>query len=102
MTSETTSLLKDKCCLWKKGRFQDKNKERFPVTIETDEAVETFLAAAKAKDPAMYLELQQLNLYAKEFQRHKHCHGKYTRGFTKSSRENPRNEENVSGIVRFI
>ena len=85
-----------------KGRLQDKNKEYFPVTIETDEAVETFLVAAKAKDPAMYQELQQLNLYAKEFKRRKHCHRNFISGFTKSSRENPRNEENVSSIVRFI
>ena len=102
ITSETESLFNDKCYLCKKGRVQYKNKERFPVTLETDEAVETFLAAVKAKDPAVYRELQQLDLHVRKFKLHKHCHRNFTRGFTKSSRENPRNEENGSSIVAFF
>ena len=35
-------------------------KERW--TIETDEAIETFLATAEVKDPAWYRELQQFDL----------------------------------------
>ena len=70
-------------CAKRKGTY--KNKKRYPVTIETDEAVETFLEAAKRKDPTMYRELQQLDLYAKEFKRHEYCHRNFTRGFTKSS-----------------
>ena len=77
-------------------------KERLPVLTETDEAVETFLAAAKAKGPAMYQELQRLDLCAKEFTRHEHVIVNFTRGFTKSSRENARNEENLSGVVAFF
>ena len=38
------------------------NQEIFPVTIASDEAVEFFLAAAKAKDPSLYQELLLLDL----------------------------------------
>lgn len=45
MISETTSLFKDTCYLCKKGSVQYENKKPLPATIETDEAVETFLVA---------------------------------------------------------
>ena len=76
--------------------------ECFQVTIVTDKAAETFLEAAKGKDLAMQQELQQLDLYAEEFEQHEHCHRNFTRGFTKSSPENPRNEENGSDTVAFF
>ena len=69
MTSKTASLFKSKCYLSKKGMVQYKNKERFQVTIHTHEGVETFRVAAKAKDPVIYRQLQQLDLYAEEFKR---------------------------------
>ena len=50
----------------------------------------------------MYRELQQLDLYAKELMRQERYHRNFTRGFTKSSQENPRNEENGSGITGFF
>ena len=78
---------------------QHNNQERFPVTIETDEAVESFLAAAKAKDPSMYQELLLLDLYAKEFKRREHCHCNFTRGFAKSSRNKQVMEPKVSSCV---
>ena len=48
--------------------------ERFPITLKNDEAVETFLAEAKAKDPEKNRELRQLDLSVKEFRLHDHCH----------------------------
>ena len=90
ITSETASLFKDKCYLCQRGRAQSKHKERFPVTRDTDEAVETLQQQLKAKD-AMYQEVQQLDLNAKEFKRHEHCHYNFTR-----------NEENASSIVAFF
>ena len=53
--SDVPKLFNVKSFLCKKGRVQRNNEERFPVTIATDEAVESFLAAAKAKDPSLYL-----------------------------------------------
>ena len=50
----------------------------------------------------MYRELQQLELYAKELMRQEHYHRNFTRGLTKSSLVNPRNEENGSGITGFF
>lgn len=47
----------------------------------------------------MYRELQQLDLYAKKLMRQEHYHRNFTRGLTKSSLVNPRNEENGSGIT---
>ena len=76
--------------------------ERFPITLKNDEAVETFLAEAKAKDPENNRELRQLDLSVKEFRLHDHCHRNFTRGFTKSSRENFRKEKNVCSIVPFL
>ena len=77
-------------------------QEAFSVILDTDEAVETFLRAAKVKNPAVYRELQQLDLYVKEFKLHEYCDRNFTRGFEKSSQANPRNEENVSSIVAFF
>ena len=50
----------------------------------------------------MYRELQQLDLYAKKLMRREHYHRNFTRGLTKSSLVNPRNEENGSGITGFF
>ena len=41
-------------------------------------------------------------MYIKKFTLHEHCHRNFTRGFTKSSQENPRNEENANSIVAFF
>ena len=68
--SDVPKLFNDKCFLCKKGRVQRNNQERFPVTIATDEAVESFLAAAKAKYASVYQDLFLLDLYAKEFKRY--------------------------------
>ena len=97
--SNVPKLFNDKCFLCKKGRVQRNNQERLPVTIETDENVESFLAAAKAKDPSMYQELFLLDLYVKEFKRHEHCHCNATRGFTKGSRNKQVMEPKVSSCV---
>ena len=67
--------------------------------MEIDEAVESFLSAAKAKDPSMYQDLLQLDLYAKEFKRHEHFHRNFTRGFKKSSRNKQVMEPKVSSCV---
>ena len=80
--SDVPKLFNDKCFLCKKGRVQRNNQKRFPVTVATDEAVESFLAAAKAKDPSMYQELLLLDLYTEEFKRHEYCHRNFTRNFT--------------------
>ena len=65
--SSVSKLFNDKYFLCKKGRVQRSNQERFPVTIATDEAVVSFLAAAKEKDLSVYQELLLLDLYVKEF-----------------------------------
>ena len=84
--SDVPKLFNDKCFLSKKRRVQRNNQERFPITIATDEAVESFLATAKAKDPLMCQELLLLDLYGKKFKQHQHCHLNFTRDFTKSDR----------------
>ena len=97
--SDVPKLFNGKCFLCKKGRIQRNNQERFPVTIATDEAVESFLAAAKAKDQLMYKELLLLDVYAKEFKWHEHCHRNFTRGFTKSGRNKQVIKPKVSSCV---
>ena len=67
---DVPKLFNNKCFLCKKGSAQRNNQERFPVTIATDEAVESFLAAAKAKYASVYQDLFLLDLYAKEFKRY--------------------------------
>ena len=77
--SSVPKLFNDKCFLCKKGRVQRNNQERFPVTIATDEAVESFLAAAKAKDLSVYQELLLLDLSVKEFKWNENCHRNFIR-----------------------
>ena len=76
--SSVPKLFNDTCFLCKKGRVQRNNQERFPVTIATDEAVDSFRAAAKAKDLSVYQELLLLDLYVKEFKWNEHCHSNFT------------------------
>ena len=54
--------------------------------IERDEAEDTIKAAAKAKNPNLYFEIKDVDLFAKELKTHVHCYREFTRGFNKSSR----------------
>ena len=99
INSNVPKLFNDKCFLCKKERVQRNNQERSPVTIATDKAVESFLAAAKDKDPSIYQELLLLDLYAKEFKRHEHCHLDFTCGFTKSRRNKQVMEPKISSCI---
>ena len=74
------------CYLCNKYRVQFKGKEDIPVMIERDEAEDTIKAAAKAKNPNLYFEIKDVDLFAKELKTHVHCYREFTRGFNKSSR----------------
>ena len=93
--SNVPKLFNNKCFLSKKRRVQRNNQERFPVTIATGEAVESFLATAKAKDPLMYQELLLLDLYGKKIKQHQHCH----LNFTKSGRNRQVTGPKISSCI---
>ena len=54
--------------------------------IERDEAEDTIKAVAKAKNPNLYFEIKDVDLFAKEFKTHVHCYREFTRGFNNGSR----------------
>ena len=66
--------------------------------IERDEAEDTIKAAAKAKNPNLYFEIKDVDLFAKEFKTHVHCYRQLTRGFNKSSKASV-NDQNQSDNV---
>ena len=56
-----------------------KQKIWFPVTIATEQAYKTLKDKAESMDDkALYCEIKDINLIAKEFKYHQHCY----RGFT--------------------
>ena len=54
--------------------------------IERAEAEDTIKAVAKAKNPNLYFEIKDADLFGKELQTHVHCYRKFTRCFNKSCR----------------
>ena len=66
-------------------RVQFKRKKVIPVMIERDEAEDTIKAATTAKNPNLYFEIKDVDLFVKEFKTHVHCYREFTRGFNKGS-----------------
>ena len=66
--------------------------------IERDEAEDTIKTAAKAKNPNLYFEIKDVDLFAEEFKTHVNCYREFTRGFKKSSR-NSVNDQSQSDNV---
>ena len=66
--------------------------------IERDEAEDTIKAVAKAKNPNLYFEIKDVDLFAKEFKTHVHCYREFTRGFNNGSRASV-NDQNHSDNV---
>ena len=83
------------CYLCNKYCVQFKGKKVIPVMIERDEAEDTIKAAAKAKNPNLYSEIKDVDLFAKGFKTRAHCSREFTRGFNKSSRASV-NDQNQS------
>ena len=54
--------------------------------IEIDEAEDTIKATAKWKNPNLYFEIKDVDLFQKEFKTHVHCYREFTGGFNKGSR----------------
>ena len=50
-------------------------------------AVNTIKAAAKIKDPDLYNEIVDLDLFAKEFKYHTKCYNSFTYGYSSSMRK---------------
>ena len=59
----------------------------YSITVTTIEACETIKSYAQVKNPAMYAEIHDIDLIAKEFKFHRNCYSKYTHGFSSSYRE---------------
>ena len=62
----------------KKKRVQHRNKRNIPCKITRFDTVSRIKSAAKINNPALYNEIVDLNLIAKEFEAHKHCYKKFT------------------------
>ena len=78
------------CNLCNKYRIMRNGKYIFPVTISTQQAVNTIKDAAEAKeDQKLFFEIKDLDLIAKEFKYHDASYREYTR---KSDKVQKRNE----------
>ena len=66
--------------------------------IERDEAEDTIKAVAKAKNPNLYFEIKDVDLFAKEFKTHVHCYREFTRAFNKSSRASVNNQNQFDNL----
>lgn len=105
-TSSATSmtgavgLFPKECYLCKKYRVQSKGKKVLPVQIATNDAVSTIKAAAQAKNEEMYMEIKDIDLFAKEFKTHDHCYRQFTRGFTKKSRDSLEAQEQLENVSK--
>ena len=71
------------------GKFRIKHGSRhmYPITITTIEACETIKSYAQMKNPAMFAEIHDIDLIAKEFKLHRVYYRKHTYGFSSSCRE---------------
>ena len=66
--------------------------------IKRDEAEDTIKAVAKAKNPNLYFEIKDVDLFAKEFKTHVHCYREFTRGFNKSSTASVKNQNQSDNL----
>ena len=72
--------------------MQYKNKTTESYTTVTFEPANSIKAVAKVKNANLYVEIEELDLIAKEFKLHKHCYQQFTHGYTKGVR----NDEQLS------
>ena len=89
------------CYLCNKYRVQFKGKKVIPVMIERDEAEDTIKAAAKAKNPNLYFEIKDVDLFVKEFETHVHCYCGFTHGFNKTSRASVNDQNQSDNVSTF-
>ena len=80
-------LYPKECTICKRYLRKVNQKQQKPKQLLTFVAQETIKAAAKVHDPAMYAEIHDLNLIAKEFKYHDKCYREFTHGFSFSYRE---------------
>ena len=89
------SYLCNKYCI------QFKGKKVISVMIERDEAEDTIKAAAKAKNPNLYFEIKDVDLFVKEFETHVHCYCGFTHGFNKTSRASVNDQNQSDNVSTF-
>ena len=68
------------CNFCKKYRIKRQQKIYLPITVCTEEAVNTIKQAAEAnEDQTLFFEIKDLDLIAKEFKYHECCYKDFTR-----------------------
>ena len=77
---EKGGLFPDMCMICEKKKIKVRGKDYYTTRISTRDAEETLKKAALLKkDEEMLLEIQDLDLIAKEFKKHDKCYRDYTR-----------------------
>ena len=85
--SSPSTLFPKECKFCGKLRIKHGGRHMYPITVTTIEACETIKAYGQTKNPAMFAEIHDIDLIAKEFKFHCNCYSKYTYGFSSSFRE---------------
>eukprot|EP00794_Sanderia_malayensis_P013074 gene13074-14416_t len=77
--SSSRNIYPKECKFCKKYRVKHKGKEHVPLTITTPSASLRIKECVKNKDEALYYEIKNLDLIAKEFKYHVFCYKEFVR-----------------------
>lgn len=76
----SSNVYPKECNFCKKFRIMKKNKVHFPITVCTENAVQTIKESAESKeDQNLFFEVKDADLIAREFKYHESCYKEYTR-----------------------
>ena len=76
----------DECNFCKLHAIKVNGKQQIPHIVVQMNAVNTIKAASKIKDPDLYNEIVNLDLFAKEFKYHTKCYNSFTYEYSSSKR----------------
>ena len=103
----------EECNFCKLHTIKVNGKQQTPQVVVQMNAVNTIKAAAKIKDPDLYNEIVNLELFSKEFSYHTTCYNSFTYGYSSSMRNRekeatddncfqPNSKSDWEAVKRFI
>ena len=90
------------CQFCKRYYVKHKEKESYPITITTTNALAKIKEAAEAKNESLYYEIKDIDLIAKEFQYHVSCYKDFVREDKSSQSQDSTELGNVKGDFQAV